>query len=1499
MSSLSEQLKRLSVPQSNILKHDVRKKDSLLFQPSEAAKLSTDVVFTIGVSGLEDLIELDKNSFSEFELNLFSETSQRVQRAVLSKDESRLLDQNIEKFLLRLTPYFLLRSAQKALEWLVYRFYVHQYNVDGLLRLALPYHESNTFIRLIQIVEIGENDSRWAWLIPLKKAQLPLGRQILLNRCISDLGMLGFVCEMVPWAIEIIGKENAAVLDVLFTFYASTVVGVLDVAKTVSDKMVSRVMPYLAQGLQSGVRLYLFASYMIISKVAVQVQLEPNVLKSLLKAILSKMRTDTVSNGLATVLVLCQTQSAEKEMELPAKATMKVIRKSADLLVVEHLANLSEQSEMRHLLTPMARFCLERAREAEGATDGQRDLVAGFLSRAVTETKLSASCAEEILLCFYNEFKVLKGEITEGIMDCFLHTFRPVVQSVSKRHPLAFDKTFPQPWDGKKLHRGKEEFLVAMALDSLYDCRKTRKENVAEEEPVNAAARKEVQAEGIEGRNSEKIVGEEPNRKKKKREDTSTVSAETKMENVESKWWRKTVKRLEQNYQNTSAFDPQEIFSTLEECLRKDGEYYRKEYALQLCLGTLDNICANDTERKVLGTEPVSVRSVVECLRSANSPATHQAALKVLTGLAVVFKNEVIAQVMDVFTFMGTGVVKKDDPYSFQIVQKTLDTVIPALVVTSEIGKDQQNLVETLRIFVAALPDIPQHRRLPLLIGLARAAESKDGGNGSVWLLLGLMLEQHVRQWHKSKETEERQRQEMGEKLKDLLHVEEEFILDFCAQFDPKIQLNAALDLLQYLASVDSQGHGSSVGARVEIFDRHINSIKQLNHFRYLIVGFLANLMSSSQLIAKLSSVGDEAELSTEFGGVFERFLADCLQYLDVFSNRLNAITEDSADRKYWRAIAMRTNLVLNKVNSLIPAGLCVELIKRLLKKDKYCQIRKNVLDLLSSKLQQSPTPFTAQHVPELAGLTLELSGWLASRERSKDAGQNEVGILQLAVFVLKLLVRVVTPFDKEPAQQVLAQITGVLHGWREVNSLLLGSVALCLAEVVTGLRGECLSKIPTMVPDLLEILRSLEGEKNGIVLVSVLTALEKILEHLSRFLSPYMVGILQGLATAHLAASKSPIGSEKQQQAPSALTVYRETSAQRFEQIRTHVAALSGRILLPAVGEAFERLKEESPESLSFIFGVLDHHVRGLSGNAASEELSQTLAILFEMLTLRTVQHKRPPEEMNELEDGVLSCFASLSLKLSEGAFRPLIFRLCEWAEGGRNPEAAGLPPAATERTITFHRLMNRLAGELKNLFVLFAGPLIKINCEVLDRCNFVKTAQSERLFTGEKKKCPITVQKTDILVRSILETITKCCQFDTDHHLIDRERFEMLSTPLLDQLENTSLSDYNDRMERCLLPCVVEWAGSAEDDSALKPANYRLLVKTRHHKARVRLWALRAVGGIYARLGEDVLPLLPETVPFLAEVLEDENEEVEAECRKVIGVLENMLGDSLQQYF
>ena len=73
------------------------------------------------MSGLEELSNID-SAFNNYEDTLFNASSQNWERAIQTKEVNEKLDETIGKFLVHLSPYFLLKSAHKALEWLIYRW---------------------------------------------------------------------------------------------------------------------------------------------------------------------------------------------------------------------------------------------------------------------------------------------------------------------------------------------------------------------------------------------------------------------------------------------------------------------------------------------------------------------------------------------------------------------------------------------------------------------------------------------------------------------------------------------------------------------------------------------------------------------------------------------------------------------------------------------------------------------------------------------------------------------------------------------------------------------------------------------------------------------------------------------------------------------------------------------------------------------------------------------------------------------------------------------------------------------------------------------------------------------------------------------------------------------------------------------------------------------------------------------------------------------------------
>lgn len=77
------------------------------------------------------------------------------------------------------------------------------------------------------------------------------------------------------------GKKSVPQLKVLFSFYTTTVIGVLE-SGTVTERVLSSLLPPLSEGLKSKMSEHKAASYIILAQLLHKAKLEPSLLKILM-----------------------------------------------------------------------------------------------------------------------------------------------------------------------------------------------------------------------------------------------------------------------------------------------------------------------------------------------------------------------------------------------------------------------------------------------------------------------------------------------------------------------------------------------------------------------------------------------------------------------------------------------------------------------------------------------------------------------------------------------------------------------------------------------------------------------------------------------------------------------------------------------------------------------------------------------------------------------------------------------------------------------------------------------------------------------------------------------------------------------------------------------------------------------------------------------------------------------------------------------------------------
>ena len=119
----------------------------------------------------------------------------------------------------------------------------------------------------------------------------------------------------------------------------------------------------------------------------------------------------------------------------------------------------------------------------------------------------------------------------------------------------------------------------------------------------------------------------------------------------------------------------------------------------------------------------------------------------------------------------------------------------------------------------------------------------------------------------------------------------------------------------------------------------------------------------------------------------------------------------------------------------------------------------------------------------------------------------------------------------------------------------------------------------------------------------------------------------------------------------------------------------------------------------------------------------------------------------------------------------------------------------------------------------------------------------------------------------------------------------FTPVSTALLSQFAHTEQTD----IQANVIPAIVDLAAATDSSEQQKEINAALLQHMRSDKAAVRLGAVRCERALTDRLGHDWLELLPEMLPVISELQEDDDEQVERESLNWIRKIEETMGESL----
>lgn len=230
---------------------------------------------------------------------------------------------------------------------------------------------------------------------------------------------------------------------------------------------------------------------------------------------------------------------------------------------------------------------------------------------------------------------------------------------------------------------------------------------------------------------------------------TERRKEKTKLESnpLTSDEWRFGVSLLEllqsktENMKNQHELVPV-LFDILENCLRSPGELnveYVKQIVLSLLLDISQEITKQGKSINSFGLKESSLKPelVVKCIKESENPQTHHHALLLLAQLALMTPDQVLNDMMTIFTFVGTTLARHEDSYSFQIIAKIIENIIPTI---TKMKRSEDEIIPILKIFASIVLSVPEHRRLMIFGKLMRTLDADK----FLWIFDGLILQQQV-----------------------------------------------------------------------------------------------------------------------------------------------------------------------------------------------------------------------------------------------------------------------------------------------------------------------------------------------------------------------------------------------------------------------------------------------------------------------------------------------------------------------------------------------------------------------------------------------------------------------------------------------------------------------------------------------------------------------------------------------------------------------------------
>ena len=340
---------------------------------------------------------------------------------------------------------------------------------------------------------------------------------------------------------------------------------------------------------------------------------------------------------------------------------------------------------------------------------------------------------------------------------------------------------------------------------------------------------------------------------------------------------------------------------------------------------------------------------------------------------------------------------------------------------------------------------------------------------------------------------------------------------------------------------------------------------------------------------------------------------------------------------------------------------------------------------------------------------------------------------------------------------------------------------------------------------------------------------------------------------------------------------------------VNTIAKKIPTKTLFPVLMDLWKELPRSNASAMEGFFDLLRLTLKHAERSVIPGMLKPIFAFFLDVFDLRhRLRDQAIPEGTTDrIEQSAISSFLELVIKLDEKSFKPLFIRLYDWAvvDLAEAPSASARgkiqeQTRLVERQVVLLQVMYGLLHRFREILSPYMGTLMPYLSELLPAY-----AAGERTEEG--------------LWRHALSVLGKSFEVDAGAYHTDKILLALVPS-LVAQLSTPTpaIQATLTQSDSPLSATLAALAKSTTSENVLKALNNALCMKTRDDEVRVRLGALVCLDAVWQAQMEEMMTFVPETVSeFLAELLEDENGDVERLARGVLAKIEGMTG-SLKEY-